>query len=410
MNKIINIVFLITILISCSQIKIEKIIDYYGDGQVKSKKMYESELDSMNFVLVEFYENGKIKRTGFIRDSIEHGPWKYFYDNGKLKQNGVYIIDDSLNNGNSTYSYKLPLIDSEGDTIDESDGRMGSVDWNAREKKNLHVCKDGYWEFFHENGQLKSKGNFQNGWAIGDWEEYSLNGRLIKKSNFKDKKANGEWKYWHSNGQLMKIEMHNDSSSLLIQAYDKDGTHKVIDGDGEFIEPYPSDTLKSFLGTYKDGILNGRYVKYFENGKIEEQGQYKNGKAEGEWIHYYFYYDKSLIRNYRNGEAHGYFYNFDINEDTTQIRFFVNGSEHGVTKHMDEQTGKITLVEPWNMGKRHGIRKYYNSEGIPELYQYYIEGEMIGEEQFENGEISKLNIFEGNENEFYQLKENSQHQ
>lgn len=362
-----------------------------------------SEIDSTNYVLVEFYENGKIKRTGPVKDSIVHGSWEYFYDNGELMQKGVYIIDDTLNNGNWTYSYKLPLIDFKGDTIQERNGWMCSLEWRAREKKNLHVCKDGYWEFYHENGQLESKGSFQNGWAIGKWEEYSSNGQLIKISNFKDNIANGEWKYWYPNGQLMKIVMHTDSSALLMQAYDMDGNQKVIDGEGEFIEPYPGDSLESFFGTYRNGILNGRYVKYFENGKIEEEGQYKNGKAEGEWTHYYFYYDKWLIRNYRNGEAHGYFYNFYINGDTTQIRFFVDGLEHGITKHMDEHTGAITLIEPWNMGERHGIRKFFNSEGVQTSADYFYNGDMIGYEKYENGKLVNQKIFEGEETHFKEI-------
>ena len=291
-----------------------------------------------------------------------------------------------------------------GNILKEHDGWMCSYEWREREKHNLHVCKDGYWEFFHENGKLKSKGKFINGWFDSLWVEYSDNGQKILEAKYLDKTQKGEWKFWYPNGQLKKIIKHTDSLTLMLEAYDVNGVQKVKDGDGQFIEHTPLDTAEKFLATYENGVLNGKYVKYFENGKVEREGQYLNGEEEGTWTSYYFYYGKWLIRNYKNGKAHGYFYNFYINEDTTLISFFVNGFEDGITKHFDEHTGEITLIEPWEMGERHGIRKYFDSSGIPELYQYFYKGEMVGEERFENGEIVKQRIFEGDEKKFYSLK------
>ena len=39
----------------------------------------------------------------------------------------------------------------------------------------------GYWEQFHYNGKLSSKGNFINGKLTGYWEEYYTNGKLSYK-------------------------------------------------------------------------------------------------------------------------------------------------------------------------------------------------------------------------------------
>ena len=32
--------------------------------------------------------------------------------------------------------------------------------------------KDGYWESFHDNGQLSEKGNYNDGFRVGIWESY----------------------------------------------------------------------------------------------------------------------------------------------------------------------------------------------------------------------------------------------
>ncbi|NOQ71771.1 MAG: hypothetical protein GQ574_07215 [Crocinitomix sp.] len=406
MNKILYIVLLTFHLNSCWQSdgNFDRVIDHHENGQIKSKRLYDSKLDTVNFVLQEYYINGEMKRTGPVKDSIVHGAWEYFYDNGNLAEKGNYIIDDSLNNGNWSLSYKLPLLDNNGDTIVEYDSWISSDAKRAREKKNLHVCKEGFWEFYYEDGQLKAKGNYKNGWSIGKWVEYAPNGQLILESNFKNTEPDGEWRYWYPNGQLMKIVQRTDSLDLLLlQAYDRDGTQKIFDGHGEFKQPNPNDTSESVFAEYHDGVFHGTYIKYFDNGKISVEGQFKNGKLEGNWIHYYYFYDKRFIRNFQNGEEHGCFYRFYTNGDTTEIRCFINGLEHGVTKNMNSQTGEITFIEPWDMGKRHGIRKFFNSDGEQTSADYFYQGDGIGYEIYKNGKLTKQVILEGEEERFLEI-------
>ena len=39
-------------------------------------------------------------------------------------------------------------------------------------------CATGYWEFYHENGNIYSKGYYEDGLAIGEWEMYYEDGSL----------------------------------------------------------------------------------------------------------------------------------------------------------------------------------------------------------------------------------------
>lgn len=411
MIKIVYISFLIILLVSCSHTKIEKINDYYENGQVKTKKIFKSEIDSTNYILVEYHENGKIKRTGPIMDSIINGSWKYFYNNGKLMQKGVYIIDDTLNNGNWTYSYKLPVINAKGDTIKERDGWMCSLERRAREKKNLHVYKDGYWEFYHENGQLKSKGHFLNGWATGKWEDYSSNGQLIKRSNFKDRKANGEWTYWYPNGQLKEIIIYSDSTVRLKCFYLHNDTQTLSNGNG--VKFLVDDNGDSTVTEYKNHLKHGMehtYRKRIDNNnhyEIKSEASYVNGILHGKTRYFGNYgstYEERMSseRNYVNGELHGYSFNF-FNGKKTQIRYFVHGKEHGVTKHYHENTRELILEEPWTMGKRHGIRKFFDSKGVITSTDFFYNGDMIGYEKYENGKLVKQNIYEGEAAHFKEI-------
>tara|TARA_R110002126_G_scaffold82497_5_gene202184 strand:- start:57 stop:227 length:171 start_codon:yes stop_codon:yes gene_type:complete len=42
--------------------------------------------------------------------------------------------------------------------------------------------QDGYWEVYHLNGMIFSKGNYVNGQLHGFWEFYCSNGKLWHKA------------------------------------------------------------------------------------------------------------------------------------------------------------------------------------------------------------------------------------
>ena len=51
--------------------------------------------------------------------------------------------------------------------------------------------KNGYFEEHHENGELKSRGHYQDGLKVGSHERFHENGQLQGKVNFKDGKQDG---------------------------------------------------------------------------------------------------------------------------------------------------------------------------------------------------------------------------
>ena len=62
--------------------------------------------------------------------------------------------------------------------------------------------KDGYWESFHENGQLSEKGNYNKGLRVGVWESYHDNGKLWVRGKYtKDGTRDASWEYFDKNGK-----------------------------------------------------------------------------------------------------------------------------------------------------------------------------------------------------------------
>ena len=52
--------------------------------------------------------------------------------------------------------------------------------------------------------------------------------------------------------------------------------------------PFTGKTTGQTQGTYKDGLLDGPYVSYYnnDNGQLCRKGHYKNGKKDGPWVSY----------------------------------------------------------------------------------------------------------------------------
>jgi antitoxin component YwqK of YwqJK toxin-antitoxin module len=71
---------------------------------------------------------------------------------------------------------------------------LGSFDENNR--------RTGYWEEYHDNGDVYSKGNYINGEAEGYWEYYYINGNIWQKGNYINDKRDGYWEEYWSNGNL----------------------------------------------------------------------------------------------------------------------------------------------------------------------------------------------------------------
>jgi antitoxin component YwqK of YwqJK toxin-antitoxin module len=46
--------------------------------------------------------------------------------------------------------------------------------------------EDGYWEYYHLNGELNCKGPYINGRQEGEWEFYNTSGQFVFKKHFID--------------------------------------------------------------------------------------------------------------------------------------------------------------------------------------------------------------------------------
>ena len=94
---------------------------------------------------------------------------------------------------------------------------------------------EGPWVSYHDNGQVRVKGDSKNGWREGLWVWYHDNGQLESKGDCKNGEREGPWVFYYDNGQL---EMKGD---------------------------------------FKNGDREGLWIDYYDNGQLNKKGNYKNG-------------------------------------------------------------------------------------------------------------------------------------
>ena len=98
--------------------------------------------------------------------------------------------------------------------------------------------KDGLLEEFHDNGQLKYRGNYKYGKRNGSWEEFHENGNLHQKGNYKNGKRDGLWEvfYFISNnnpfvlhGQLMYRGNYENGQLKKTRVYKNPRTKETLE-------------------------------------------------------------------------------------------------------------------------------------------------------------------------------------
>lgn len=179
--------------------------------------------------------------------------------------------------------------------------------------------RQGVWVDYHSNGQIRYKGEFKNNEPIGDFlyysedgklftvnkysknsdivmsEVYSPEGRVVAKGNYINKKKQDKWEYFsEEDGSLILIENYNDGKlSGMSIAYLPGGNNVVIE-QTEYINGvrnglysrYYDNGVHMIEANYNNDKLNGKYIHYYPNGAVKEEGAFENGTKIGDWTIY----------------------------------------------------------------------------------------------------------------------------
>lgn len=195
------------------------------------------ETNLMDGTCTYYTQNGDLLATGLMNAGIRHGQW-IFYQNGKKMTEGFY--KDGLRVGDWVYDYYPENNLHVKGTLNFADGRSGK---NGK----LEYYRVDYHPKFGTDELLSGLGSYSSGKKMGRWIEYEQDrGKPVVNAGAYNRngKRQGFWK--------TTIDRKNYRAAM-----------------------------------YENGVLNGRYLEYHDNGKIRYETNYENGLAVGPFKRYY---------------------------------------------------------------------------------------------------------------------------
>ena len=132
-----------------------------------------------------------------------------------------------------------------------------------------------------------------NGKKQGKWTKKFPNGKKAYEAYFINDRPVNEYKRYYKSGQL-KLEVNYDKRSNGFAKLYWD-TKKIM-AEGNYVDINIKDSIWNMYGvdgvlmlkiSYKKGIKDGKEIKYFRNGRVNEEIEWANDMKNGVWNWYY---------------------------------------------------------------------------------------------------------------------------
>jgi antitoxin component YwqK of YwqJK toxin-antitoxin module len=171
--------------------------------------------------------------------------------------------------------------------------------------------------------------------------------------------------------QNLDVVEQKDEAGRIIERYTIDKKTKLKQG---LHEGFHSSGVKSEESHYKNGILIGEQIFYYENGQIQEvrnlddkgsfsgpyksyhenghlksEGQYVSGAMNGKWKFFYRSGNIKEIVHFRNNVENGPFIEYHENGKISAEGTYANELEQGILKIYNEK-GELTMQKECQNG------------------------------------------------------------
>lgn len=198
-------------------------------------------------------------------------------------------------------------------------------------QKDAQGRKDGKWEKKHSNGKIRYTGNFDHGTPVGTFIYYFDDGKMRARNTYRAKSG------------INMSEQFGEEEKLaakgLYLGQEKDSTWTYYDFDGNLI----------MREDYQKGVLHGKVIKYYPNGKMAEVKNFKNGVQVGEWNQFYDTGKPKAKGNYVNGALQGEATYYFSNGKPRLKGNYSKGKMHGIWYYFTPDL-KVEKKEQWEYG------------------------------------------------------------
>lgn len=132
MKPVFIIGFLAVLLVSCNQ-EVEVIEETYPNRQPQKVVVYKNASGTKEKLKeTEYYQDGKVKMKGSLKNNKRHGKWEYYYPSGNMWS--ICHYNEGAKHGETIVYYENGIKRYEGEYLNDA--------------------KAGIWRFYSERGEL----------------------------------------------------------------------------------------------------------------------------------------------------------------------------------------------------------------------------------------------------------------
>jgi len=217
-----------------------KVTTYGSDGKTVIGESTSSS-GKRNGRYATYYANGTLEKEQEFKEGKEHGYLRTYDQEGNVKWDCYY--EEGKMEGQQTQLF----VSNQGNYVKISNYKQGVLVGNYSE--------------FYEKGGLKIKGKYDNaGKKTGLWVVGERDGSIEDECEYANGMRNGKRKAFFVDGTVSSIRTYKNDKLHGSTIYNRYSTHKV-----------------ERERMYADDALNGPFKDYYEDGKIEAEGEYLKG-------------------------------------------------------------------------------------------------------------------------------------
>jgi len=200
--------------------------------------------------------------------------------------------------------------------------------------------KTGYWKKYNESGLILYEGRFEADIPVGEFRYFYPDGKTKAKSLFSENGSRSVTTTYHYSGKVMSEGFYNNKQ--------KDSLWKYYNINGIFLK-------EEF---YRNNQKNGVWKTYYQDGQIAEETHWEDGKMEGPWIQYFYDGKIKLEGTYLNDKIQG------------QVTHYF-------------PSGRTRITGQYDQSYRSGTWYYMNDSSKVIKMEYYENGKLVNEENFD---------------------------
>ncbi|OFY69606.1 MAG: hypothetical protein A2265_03180, partial [Bacteroidetes bacterium RIFOXYA12_FULL_33_9] len=199
---------------------------------------------------------------------------------------------------------------------------------------------------YYDTGKLKAELKYDFDGITARTKIFYKSGKLAADGKYINEKKDSTWNYYLESGFKIYVENYKNgirdgvTSKYFSSSKNKceEITYKEGEMHGEWIHYFENGT-KKMLANNSDGIRNGVFYAYYPTGSMRIQGFYKDGLKEGKWT--FFNEDGRINKSLE------FVKNIATNQDELDLEFSkeINEIENNKLRYEEPEKQIMKIIE-----------------------------------------------------------------